>query len=235
MVRHNSQLNLQAVARVARALGDLNKEVVYIGGAVIPIYATEPGADLPRVTEDVDVCVQISSFAQMEHLREQLAAKKIYPDPLGTHLYRYTFQGISIDFIPFEDTAFGPTNSWLKPGFDLAYRTEVDGVDIAVLPVSIFLATKWEAFNNRGSDPRYSHDFEDIIYVLDNNQEVVKDVNEAATAVQETLKSMSAFILEHANSNEIIECHINQTTAMERGAFIIEKLQGVLEIVPKTK
>jgi hypothetical protein len=49
-------------------------------------------------------------------------------------------------------------------------------------------------------------------------------------AVQETLKEMSYFILEHPHSNEIIECHINQTTAMQRGAFIIETLQGVLEI-----
>ena len=95
---NNSQLHLKVVAQVARALGDLNNEVVYIGGAVISIYATEPGADLPRVTQDIDVCVQVSTFSQMEALREQLADKQIYPDPEGTHMYRYTHKGILIDF-----------------------------------------------------------------------------------------------------------------------------------------
>ena len=226
----DSQLNLEVVARVARALGELNDQVVYIGGAVISIYATEPGADLPRVTEDIDVCVQVSTFAQMEKLRELLASKSIYPDPQGIHIYRYRYQGIAIDFIPFEETAFGPTNSWLKPGFDKAFKTTVGDVDIAVLPVSLFLATKWEAFNSRGSDPRYSHDFEDIMYVLDNNEEVVSDINNATATLKKTLKSMSSFILNHPNSNEIIECHINQTTAMERGAFITETLQEILEL-----
>lgn len=224
----DSPLNLEVVAQVATALGDLNDQVVYIGGAVISIYATEPGADLPRVTEDIDVCVQVSTFAQMEALREQLASKKIYPDPQGVHIYRYTYKGIAIDFIPLEETAFGPTNSWLKPGFEKAYKTSVAGVEIAVLPVSLFLATKWEAFNSRGSDPRYSHDFEDIIYVLDNNEEVVKDLSDATAALKETLKKMSSFILDHAHSSEIIECHINQNTAMERGAFVRETLQEIL-------
>ncbi len=226
----DSQLNLEVVAQVAAALGDLNDQVVYIGGAVISIYATEPGANLPRVTDDIDVCVQVSTFAQMESLREQLAGKKIYPDPQGVHLYRYRYQGIAIDFIPFEETAFGPTNSWLKAGFDKAFKTTIGDVEIAVLPVSLFLATKWEAFNSRGSDPRYSHDFEDIIYVLDNNKEVVIDTTDATAPLKDTLKKMSAFILEHPNSEEIIECHINQTTALERGAFITATLQEILEL-----
>lgn len=227
---HHSQLNLDVVARVARALGDLNGEVVYIGGAVISIYATQPGADLPRVTEDIDVCVQVSTFSQMESLRERLATKNIYPDPQGVHMYRYTYKGVSIDFIPYEATAFGPTNSWLKLGFDLAYKTSVAGVEIAVLPVSLFLATKWEAFNNRGTDPRYSHDFEDIIYVLDNSMEIVEDADKNAANVLESLKTMSSFILHHPNSDEIIECHINQTTAVERGGLIRERLQHILEL-----
>ena len=93
---------------------------------------------------NIEFCVQVSNFVQMEQLREQLAQKKIYPDPKGIHLYRYTYQGILIDFIPFEETPFGPTNSYLKSGFDKAYKTSIDDIEIAVLPVPIFLATKWE-------------------------------------------------------------------------------------------
>tara|TARA_R110002111_G_scaffold260526_1_gene331937 strand:- start:334 stop:1023 length:690 start_codon:yes stop_codon:yes gene_type:complete len=229
-MHNNTQVNLKVVAEVARALGDLNAEVVYIGGAIISIYATDKGAELPRVTTDVDVCVQVSNFLEMELLREQLAQKKIYPDPKGTHLYRYTYQGILIDFIPFEETPFGPTNTYLKPGFDKAYKTTIDNIEISILPVVIFLATKWEAFKSRGSDPRLSHDFEDIIYVLDNNLEFVDKALKASSEVKIALKKMSSFILEHPNRREIIECHINQITAEEGGKYIIEILQRINQL-----
>ena len=73
-------------------------------------------------------------------------------------------------------TPLGPTNSWLKPGFEKAYSIKVGKVEIKILPVSMFLATKWEAYEARGGDPRTSHDFEDTIYVIDNNLELLEDV-----------------------------------------------------------
>ncbi|MBO3097839.1 hypothetical protein [Gelidibacter pelagius] len=229
-MRNNTFINLKVVAEVAHALGDLNAEVVYIGGAIISIYATDAAAEPPRVTTDVDVCVQVSSLGQMEALRERLQQKNIYPDPEGTHLYRYTYQGILIDFIPYEATPLGPTNPWLKPGFAKAFQTRIDDVEISVLPVSLFLATKWEAFKSRGTDPRWSHDFEDIIYVLDTNLELIEEVSTTSSEVKNVLKLMSLFILEHPNSQEIIECHINQMTAHERAAIIKETLQSITQL-----
>lgn len=229
-MRNNTFINLKIVAEVAHALGDLNAEVVYIGGAIISIYATDAAAEPPRVTMDVDVCVQVSNVGEMEALRERLELKNIYPDSKGAHLYRYTYQGILIDFIPFEATPLGPTNPWLKPGFAKSYQTRIDDVEISVLPVSLFLATKWEAFKNRGSDPRWSHDFEDIIYVLDTNLELINEVNAASSEVKNVLKLMSVFILEHPNSQEIIECHINQMTAHERAAIIKATLQSITQL-----
>ena len=69
-----------------------------------------------------------------------------------------------------------------------------------------------------------SPDFEDIIYVLDNNSELIDDFIEASYDVKKALKDLSVFILEHPNRKEIIECHINQITAQERGEFITETL-----------
>ncbi|WP_458625989.1 nucleotidyl transferase AbiEii/AbiGii toxin family protein [Winogradskyella sp. PC D3.3] len=230
-MHNHTPINLDIVATVAQALGDLNTEVVYIGGAVISIYATDEGAELPRVTTDVDVCVQVSTLNDMETLRERLAEKNIFPDATGTHLYRYTHKGILIDFIPYEATPFGPTNSYLKPGFEQAYETQVGSVEISVLPVTVFLATKWEAFNDRGgSDPRWSHDFEDIIYILDNNTDLLEHAKVATTEVINALKALSTFILEHSNSREIIECHISPITAQERGEFITEKLTAITNL-----
>ena len=229
-MHNHTQINLDIVAKVAHALGDLNTEVVYIGGAIISIYATDEGAELPRVTTDVDVCVQVSSLAEMETLREQLGEKSIYPDTQGTHLYRYTYKGILIDFIPYEATPFGPTNSYLKPGFNKAYKMSIGDIEISVLPVPVFIATKWEAFNDRGSDPRLSHDFEDIIYILDNNVDLLDNCKDASAEVKNALKALSDFIRKHPNCPEIIECHINPITAKERGEFIIETLEQINQL-----
>lgn len=226
----NQTINLNVVEKVDTALGELNKEVVYVGGAVVSLYSTDEGAEHARPTKDIDISVQISSYSQMEALREQLAAKKIYPAIGEKLLYRYAYEGILIDFIPFEEISLGPTNSWLKPGFNEAYFTKVGNIEIKILPVSLFLATKWEAFKSRGSDQRMSHDFEDIAYVVDNNLQVVDDVAKASTGVRGFLKEMCAEILNHSARNEIIECHINPFTREVRRKIIISKLEKILEL-----
>ena len=225
----NQTINLKVVEKIAISLEELNEEVIYVGGAVVSLYVTDEGADQPRPTKDIDISVQISTYSQMDEFREKLASKNIYPAQFENIMYRYSYDDILIDFIPFEETPLGPTNSWLKPGFKKAYTVNIGKSEIKILPVSLFLATKWEAFKNRGNDPRTSHDFEDIIYIIDNNLKVVEDIQNADEDVQNFLSEMSNEILNHPSLNEIIECHINPFTANERRKIIIEKLVDILK------
>lgn len=39
------EVNLEAIEKVALALEEINDEIVYIGGAVVSLYATEDGAE----------------------------------------------------------------------------------------------------------------------------------------------------------------------------------------------
>ncbi len=223
----NQTINLKIVEKVALALEEINRDVIYVGGAVVSLYVTDEGAEQPRPTKDIDISVQISSYAQMDKLRVDLAKKNIYPAIGSNILYRFTYQDVLIDFIPFEQTTLGPTNRWLKPGFEVAYPVQIGKAEIKILPVSLFLATKWEAFKSRGNDPRTSTDFEDIIYVLDNNLNMVDDVEKASLRVREFLQQMSKEILSNASKNEIIECHINPFTSEERARLIIQKLKKI--------
>ncbi|MFV0345572.1 MAG: hypothetical protein ACK5IQ_04910 [Bacteroidales bacterium] len=75
----NSTINLQIVEKVALALGDLNDEVIYVGGAVVSLYVTDEGAEQPRPTKDIDISVQVSTYSQIERLRKILASRGIYP------------------------------------------------------------------------------------------------------------------------------------------------------------
>lgn len=225
----NQSINLKVVEKVATSLEELNKDVIYVGGAVVSLYVTDEGAEQPRPTKDIDISVQISTYAQMNKFREKLALKGIYPAPSEKIMYRYSYDDILIDFIPYEETPLGPTNRWLKPGFKKAYPVNIGEVEIKILPVSLFLATKWEAFKSRGADPRTSHDFEDIIYIIDNNLEVVDNIQNANKDVQVFLTEMSKEILSHNSRSEIIECHINPFTADERREIVIEKLKEIIK------
>lgn len=226
----NRSINLQLIEKVASALAEINEKVIYVGGAVVTLYATDIGADQPRPTFDIDVSVQISTYGQMDKLREELADKNIYPASTETIIYRFVYDGILIDFIPFEETPLGPTNKWFKPGFKSAYPILVGDSTIRILPVSLFLATKWEAFKGRGNDPRTSHDFEDIIFVIENNLNLINEVTKESNEVQNYLKEMAQEILSHSSRNEIIECHLNPLTAIERRGIVIEKLNKILMI-----
>lgn len=222
----NRTINLKVVEEVANALQDLNDHVVFVGGAVVSIYADDIGADDARPTKDVDISVQISSYGQMDQLREQLSPKGIYPAVNESVIYRYQLNDILIDFIPTEQTSLGPSNSWLKSGYPHQVKYNLYKKEINVLPVSYYLASKWEAFDGRGSgDKRTSHDFEDIIYVLDNNLNIVDSILSSDENVRKFIARRCKEILEDPYKEEVISCHINPFTADERTKFLIEKLR----------
>ena len=50
----------------SRALGDLNQSVVFVGGAVISLYADDPATDEVRPTQDVDLTLKLLDFNQRE-------------------------------------------------------------------------------------------------------------------------------------------------------------------------
>ncbi len=225
----NNTINLKVVQKVAKRLGELNKEVVFVGGAVVSLYATDKGAEEARPTKDIDISVQVSTYSEMNDLRETLANKGIFPAINESVMYRYKYEDILIDFIPFDSTPLGPTNSWLKPGFDHLINYELEDTIVRILTVPYYLATKWEAYENRGSDPRWSHDLEDIIYVIDNNLTVVEEILKANSTVRTYLIKALKSLSKNPNLNEIIECHINPFTAKERSLIILEKVNKIIQ------
>jgi hypothetical protein len=60
------------LVRAARALRDLRDEVVFVGGAVVDLFITDPAAPRPRFTEDVDVVVEVTTHGEWSGLVERL-------------------------------------------------------------------------------------------------------------------------------------------------------------------
>ena len=223
-------IDRRALERTAMALEEINNEVVYVGGAVTGLYVNDPAAEPPRPTRDIDITIQVSSYAQMDRLREKLAEKRIFPASGEKVLFRYVFEDILIDFIPWEETPLGPANRWLKKGFEWAYPVSVGKKEIKILPAPYFLASKWEAFRHRGDDPRTSPDLEDILYVIDHRPGLPDDINLSEEDVKNFLAEMGRELLSHEYRDEIIECHLDPFHSADRKKYVLDVLQKISDL-----
>lgn len=75
----NKKINLGIIKKVSRALGELNEQVAYVGGATVSLYADDPAADDVRPTKDIDIVLHILSFVELTALQEKLAQKRFTP------------------------------------------------------------------------------------------------------------------------------------------------------------
>lgn len=66
---------LELIGLAAEELGDLRRQVTFVGGSVVGLLLTDPEVRSLRATQDVDVTIELSSrfgFCEMEQfLRER--------------------------------------------------------------------------------------------------------------------------------------------------------------------
>jgi hypothetical protein len=131
--------------------------------------------------------------------------------------------------MPAEDSMLGPSNKWYKIGFENLWKVNAKIEEIQILPAPAYLAAKFEAFNSRGGDYRTSHDFEDIIYILDNRLTIVLEIKNAHNEIKEFLKSEFNKILHNRFLEEILNSHIHPLMQEERTPVILEKLNLIIK------
>jgi hypothetical protein len=54
-------VSIELLEAASAALDDLLPEVVFVGGATVELWITDPGAPPARPTKDVDVVVEVAS------------------------------------------------------------------------------------------------------------------------------------------------------------------------------
>lgn len=226
---HNKIINLALVAQVAIGLEELREKMVFIGGAVISLYTDDPAAEEIRPTSDIDMTINLANYNEWAQMQERLAELKFYPDPEGHSICSYKYDQIAIDIMPAEDSSIGVSNIWYKPGFKYIQQIELpEGVNINILPSPYFLATKLEAFKDRGANDFYgSHDYEDIIYLLDNRITIVEEILAADEDVRTYIKQEINGIKKHPQANEILAMHIHPLVREERFGMLMEKIEKI--------
>jgi hypothetical protein len=192
-----SALQLEAAASV---LGPVVDEVVFVRGATVYLWITEPGAPPVRATEDVDVVCEVASRVEYYRLGERLGERGLQEAAGEPVLCRWRSADpqLVLDVIPTDAGILGFSNPWYEEAIATAETVTLDsGADIrAATPVAL-MATKLSAWKGRGKgDLLRSLDIHDVLTLVDGRRELAAEIEAAApdlrTYVRDELVKLQA-------------------------------------------
>ena len=225
----NNTINLEVIRKIAIALGAMNEQVVYVGGATVSLYINDPAADDVRPTKDLDISLAIASLGELEVIRKQLIRKGFKQLPEDDIICRFRYEDIKVDVMSTKAVGWAPANPWFASGFAQKEIIEIEDQKIQILPLPYFLASKFSAFNDRGAiDPRTSHDLEDIVYVLDNRMDIVEKLAKVPDDVRSYLADQLQRILDNRVMQEAILGNLFYETREERYQRIIKCIKQIV-------
>lgn len=174
--------NLALLVGMAQAMGPLCDQVVFVGGCATGLLIDNSRLMDVRPTEDVDAIVEVATLAGYHALAEQFMQrgfKQTMAD--NTPPFRWYWNRMQLDLVPLDEKVLGFANRWYRAGFAAAVCASVaDGLVLRHLSAPYFLATKFEAFADRGQNDVYaSHDLEDIMTVVEGRAAVARELAEA--------------------------------------------------------
>ena len=164
---------------VARRLEPLGVPFAFLGGAVLGLMVDHPELMEIRPTKDVDVIVEVVTLNEYYTMEEKMRAAGFQHDiSEGAPICRWIVDGCRVDVMPIRSTALGMNSNWFPEAIQLSRLMEMgEGCWARVITPALFIATKLEAFKDRGKRDFYaSHDFEDIITVTDGRASILDDV-----------------------------------------------------------
>jgi predicted nucleotidyltransferase len=222
--------NIELLAGVAVALGDLRERFVFLGGCATALLITDPAAPPVRATHDVDAVVAIVSLAEYHRLGNALRARGFSQTVAeGEPPYRWTIGGMKLDVLPTDEAVLGFSSRW----YSAAMRTAVTvslrrGLDIRLVTPAYFIATKLDAFAERGKgDYLESHDLEDVLSVVDGRPEIVDDIAQAEPELRRYVGKIFADLVADEGFLNALPGLIVEGSPAVRAPVVLERLRTI--------
>lgn len=220
--------NIEKVASVAKHLGPLCEHVVFVGGSIVELLITDPAAPPVRPTKDVDAIVQVASTIEYtSSLSDQLRTLGFVEDASeGAPICRWLIVGIKVDIMPTEQDVLGFKSAWYSVAFAHANIHTIRDASVRVISAPYFLATKFEAFGDRGKRDYFgSADLEDIVAVIDGRSTVVNETVQADAAVRKYVAEQAAEVLSIRAFMDALPGHVLGDA--HRLGIVIERLRAL--------
>jgi hypothetical protein len=194
-------VSVELLELAAATLEPVLDQVVFLGGASVALWITDPGAPPVRPTMDVDVVVEVTTRSAFYAFEERLRSLRFNEDQIDAVIcrWRHSDTGLILDAMPSDPSILGFANRWQAAAIPHAIERELpSGAKIRAAPPAYLLATKIEAFKGRGNgDFLASRDLADIIVLADGREELVGEVRDAAPELRAYLADELALLLSH--------------------------------------
>lgn len=176
--------NLMQLEAMAAALGNLLDKVTFVGGGTTILLVDEAAHYGVRKTNDVDVIVDIATLVEYHRFGDalrQLGFREDTDGPICRWLIDTGMGTLKLDVMPTDEKILGFSNRWYEDAIHRAStRTLPSGIEIRVVSPVYFIATKFEAFAGRGKGDYFSHDLEDIVFVMENRERLIFELMDSS-------------------------------------------------------
>jgi hypothetical protein len=104
------------IESVAAALGpDLCAQTAFVGGAITGLLVTdEIVREGVRLTDDVDLIVEVASYGNWVRFQEELRRKGFRDSPEDDVICRMRLGDLKVDFMPDDEAILGFSNRWYQ-------------------------------------------------------------------------------------------------------------------------
>lgn len=225
MIKKDIHLEILKIA--VKELRELHEDLVFIGGATISLFITEPATVRIRQTFDIDCVVEVSSRSEYEKIASKLRKNGFHEDSDSRVICRFKKNDLILDVMPTDPKILGFTNKWYKHGISHAQIVKIADEEIKVFSVPYLIATKIEAFKGRGkNDFLISHDIEDIVTLIDGRKEITSDLINAPKDVMNDLKHEFVQFINNNLFIDSLDGHISdRTNIVGRKKIILERIR----------
>lgn len=201
-------MSLDLLERGARALGPLRGEVVFLGGATLVLWIDDPAAPPPRATKDVDVVVEVLTRPALHAFERRMREAGFTEDRDSGVICRChrADRELILDAMPAEPSLVGFGGRWQREAMPHAVSRRLpDGVTIRAVSAPYLVATKFEAFADRGAgDMLVSRDLDDIVALLDGRSRLVEEVASAPHDVRRFLSERCRRLLDDRDFHDVV-------------------------------
>lgn len=183
-------MSFELLERGVAALGPLKEDVVFVGGATVVLWITDPTAPAPRPTLDVDVIIEVTTRRELHAFDAALRGRGFSEDIYSGVIGRWRHgEDLVLDAIPADASLLGFENYWQRAALPHALRVTLpSGATLRAVSPPYLVATKLEAFAGRGrGDLLGSRDLADVLSLVDGRAELIDECAAASKDVRRYL------------------------------------------------
>ena len=214
----------------------MTKEVVFLGGTVLPFLVSSPFRQYVRLAKDVDCIVDLDSKQEIYLFEDELRDRGFTKRRNGA-VCQWTFQGVNIDVLPADPDILSFNNRWCREAMEYAQPINIgEALTINAISPAYFLAVKFDAFYQRGRGYYLtSFDIYDIVLLMAGHPDIAVNVRDRTSeALKQYFSHEFQKLLDHSgNLSQLMPTLFPENRDVQRQLpLVVSGLQEMISMKP---